>query len=135
MRSPQYGHPAFSEIATGYGPCRACLRTFDEGQEERLSFTYNAFEGLSDLPLPGPIFIHTDDCDPFRHSGFPEKLRDLPMLFEGFGESGELVVREKVQEYQIEYDISNIFTNTAIKYINLRNSEAGCFIARIDRKD
>ena len=54
MKSPQYGHPAFAEIADGYGPCRQCLKTFEQGAEERILFTYNAFENLSRLPLPGP---------------------------------------------------------------------------------
>jgi hypothetical protein len=31
MRSPGYGHPASVEVATGYGPCRLCLRTFRIG--------------------------------------------------------------------------------------------------------
>ena len=31
LRSPQYGHPAHRETATGYGPCRLCLRTFEVG--------------------------------------------------------------------------------------------------------
>jgi Protein of unknown function (DUF1203) len=28
MKSPQYGHPAHTEVAAGYGPCRQCLQTF-----------------------------------------------------------------------------------------------------------
>ncbi|MCB1025874.1 MAG: hypothetical protein KDB79_15875 [Acidobacteria bacterium] len=59
------------------------MKTFDAGNEERLLFTCNSSEGFSDLPRPEPIFIHNEDCDPFVSEGFPEKLRDLPMLFEG----------------------------------------------------
>lgn len=32
-RSPQYGHPTHTEIATGRGPCRSCLRAFRVGEE------------------------------------------------------------------------------------------------------
>jgi hypothetical protein len=32
-RAPGYGHPAHLELASGYGPCRHCLRTFQIGQE------------------------------------------------------------------------------------------------------
>lgn len=31
-RAPDYGHPAHRETATGYGPCRHCLRTFRVGE-------------------------------------------------------------------------------------------------------
>jgi len=43
LRSPQYGHPAHAEVATGYGPCRLCLQTFRVGHEQRLLFTYQPF--------------------------------------------------------------------------------------------
>lgn len=56
-RSPGYGHPAHSEVATGYGPCRHCLRTFRVGEERRTLFTHDPFHGLEELPLPGPVFI------------------------------------------------------------------------------
>jgi hypothetical protein len=60
MRSPGYGHPAHAEVATGYGPCRHCLRDFQVGKERRILFTYDPFHGIEPLPLPGPIFIHED---------------------------------------------------------------------------
>src|SRR5688500_16344033 len=92
--SPQYkGLLASSAIATGYGPCRSCLKTFNEGEEERLYIAYNPFEGLSDLPLPGHIFIHTEYCDEFRGEGFPESLLDLQLLFEGFGDESLMLKR------------------------------------------
>lgn len=133
MVSPQYGHPAFADIAKGYGPCRVCLKTFVKGAEERILFTYNAFENLSDLPLPGPVYIHKDECRAFNESGFPTELIDLPLLFEAFGAKSELVKREAVRKGKIEDQISAIFALTGVDYINIRNSEAGCFVARIER--
>ena len=40
LRSPGYGHPVVREVATGTGPCRACLGLFHTGTDERLLFTY-----------------------------------------------------------------------------------------------
>jgi hypothetical protein len=133
MKSPQYGHPAFAEIANGCGPCRACLKTFVEGSETRILFTYNAFENLSRLPLPSPVFIHEDECELFDEKGFPPDLVDLPLLFEGYGNESELVRREAVKKEKIDHQIAEIFALSAVRYINLRNSEAGCFVARIER--
>ena len=133
LTSPQYGHPAFVETAKGCGPCRQCLKTFAEGEEERILFTYNAFENLSSLPLPGPVFIHKNECESFANAGFPPDLIDLPMLFEGYAEQGRLVKREAVEKENIERQITEIFDQAEVKYISLRNAEAGCFVARIER--
>jgi hypothetical protein len=133
MKSPQYGHPAFSETANGYGPCRSCLGTFETGKEERILFTYNAFEGVSNLPSPGPVFIHMEHCERFDSNQFPEQLRRLPNLFEGYGENSELIRREGAAPDKIEKKIIDIFSNDSVKYINVRNADAGCFIARIER--
>ena len=133
LKSPQYGHQVFVDVATSYGPCRSCLKTFVTGKEDRLLFTYNAFEGLSNLPLPSPIYIHNDDCEHFDANEFPSGLRELPMLFEGFGDESELITRKPVNSDSIEQTIDDVFNESSIKYINIRNAEAGCFIARIER--
>lgn len=134
LKSPQYGHPAFAETARGYGPCRQCLKTFRQGAEERILFTYNAFENLSKLPLPGPVFIHKSECESFAADGFPPDLLALPLLFEAFAEEGELIARETVEKENPERQIAAIFARREVKYINLRNAEAGCFVARVERR-
>lgn len=133
MKSPQYGHPAFADVAKGYGPCRVCLKTFRKDAEERILFTYNAFENLSDLPLPSPVYIHKDECKAFDEAGFPPELIDLPLLFEGYGNDSELIKRKAVEKENIETQIAAIFALENVNYINLRNAEAGCFVALIER--
>jgi uncharacterized protein DUF1203 len=131
---PQYkGLPASSAIATGYGPCRSCLKTFNEGEEERLYIAYNPFEGLSDLPLPGHIFIHTEHCDEFNAEGFPTDLLDLPLLLEGYEDNSCMTRREKVDKADPDTQIEGMLADSSIRFLNIRNAEAGCFIARIDR--
>ena len=131
MVSAQYGHPAFADVAKGYGPCRVCLKTFVKGAEERILFTYNAFESLSNLPLPSPVYIHKNECESFDENGFPSELIDLPLLFEGFGNESRLVTREAVKKSRIEEQITEIFALSDVRYINIRNAEAGCFVAQI----
>ncbi len=133
MKSPQYGHQAFADVAKGYGPCRQCLKTFVKGADERILFTYNAFENLSDLPLPSPIFIHKNECESFAGDAFPSDLLDLPLLFEGYADDSKLVEREAMKKEVLENQIAEIFDISQVKYINIRNAEAGCFIARIER--
>ena len=131
--SPQYGHPALVDLAKGYGPCRSCLKTFHKGEENRILFTYNPFEGLDALPSPGPIFIHEEECHRYEGTTFPLEIRSLPLYFEGYGQEGLILETERIVNEGIEEAIERFFLNTEVKYINIRNAEAGCFIARIDR--
>jgi hypothetical protein len=133
-KSPQYGHPASSGIATGYGPCRSCLKTFETGKDERVLFTYNPFAGRAGLPLPGPVFIHKSECERYDAEFFPPGLRNLPMVFEAFAADGEMLKRVKVAEENIEALIDELFALPAADYIYVRNAEAGCFMAIIERK-
>jgi hypothetical protein len=135
MVSPFGGLPAFSSVATGYGPCRSCLKTFNEGKEDRIYLTYNPFDGVSELPLPGPIFIHTEECEKFSGNDFPQDLRRLPMIFEGFGNESNLVVSERVGVERLEDQADEILNTPQVEFIHIRNAEAGCFIARIENAE
>jgi hypothetical protein len=134
LRSPQYGHPAHAEVALGYGPCRSCLNVFRAGEERRLLFTYDPFAGLDPYPSPGPIFIHESHCSPYDQDGtFPPALRNLPLTLEGYGDGRWLITRERPAAEQIEAAIDHIFANPTVQYIHVRNTEAGCYMFRIER--
>jgi hypothetical protein len=132
--SPQYGHPAHVERATGYGPCRLCLDTFRVGEDERLLFTYNPFAELDAYPSPGPIFVHAAGCAPFDAAeGFPAALRTLPLTLEGYAPGRWLVARERVEGGDVEGAAARLFAHAAVTYVHVRNTEAGCYIARLER--
>ena len=87
LLSPQYKSlTAIVSLANGYGPCRSCLRVFDQGTDYRIYFTYNSFDGRSSLPDPGPVFVHQNECTRFTGEGIPDDLLQLPVLLEAFGE-------------------------------------------------
>lgn len=133
LRAPGYGHPAHVEVAPSYGPCRACLRTFHVGEEERVLFTYNPFHGIDDYPSPGPVFVHRDACEPWSGDGFPPELRALPLMLEGYGAGRWLVAREPVSDGGVEDALGRLFAHPAVTYVHVRNAEAGCYIARVER--
>jgi hypothetical protein len=130
-RSPQYGHPAHLETATGYGPCRLCLRTFSVGVDERLLFTYQPFTDPAALPAPGPVFIHAAECERYDRTELPEDLQALPLVVEGYGRDGALVVQRRVGHMGFEAVLDGVLETSGVDYAHLRNAEAGCFIARI----
>ena len=133
-RAPRYGHPAHHEAAKGYGPCRSCLRTFDTSSDRRILFTWNSFEGLDDYPSPGPIFIHENDCAPFdRRDEFPSELRDLPLVLEAYGDARWIRHRAFVSGEAIEAELQQMLGDEEVRFVQVRNREAGCYIARVER--
>jgi hypothetical protein len=134
LKSPQYGHPAHREIATGYGPCRVCLRTFEIGREERLLFTYQPFGEPGSLPAPGPIYIHAEACTPYNGDDLPPDFRALPLVVEGYRSGSELVAQERVGQGDPEAILRRVFEDAGAQYAHIRNGEAGCFMARVERR-
>jgi hypothetical protein len=134
LKSPQYGHPAHMERAAGYGPCRACLKQFRAGEEDRILFTYNPFDSLDSYPSPGPIFIHAESCPSYDAPGsFPEELRSLPLTLEAYGADRWIIGRERPSASEIESCVERLLQTSGVHYIHVRNTEAGCFIATIER--
>lgn len=134
LKSPQYGHPAHVELAAGYGPCRACLQQFRTGKEDRILFTYNPFENFDSYPSPGPVFIHAKSCPAYSEPDrFPEELKSLPLTLEAYGENRWIIARERPAADEIEGSVERLLQTSGVRYIHVRNTEAGCFIARIER--
>jgi hypothetical protein len=132
MRAPGYGHPAHREIATGYGPCRVCLRTFQVGIEERILFTYQPFTAPGSLPSPAPVFIHSSACVRYDASEPPPDFLALPLVVEGYAREGRLLDQERVGDEGLVDVLERAFSR-GIAYAHVRNGEAGCFMARVER--
>jgi hypothetical protein len=135
MKSPQYGHPAHRERAGGTGPCRSCLRTFEVGAEDRLLFTYQPFSDPESLPAPGPVFIHADTCQRYDALELPPDFRELPLVVEGYGPGGRLLIQERVVDEMPEVVLARAFAVPGVVHGHIRNGEAGCFMARVERHD
>ncbi len=135
MKSPGYDHPAHREIAAGYGPCRLCLRTFKIGAEERILFTLDPFYGIENLPLPGPVFIHAEECARYEeYSGFPNDLRVHPLTLEGYAKGRRLLAQIYVEDSDIELALDGILANAEVDYVHVRDTHAGCYDLRVERR-
>ena len=133
-RAPGYGHPVHAEVATGYGPCRLCLRDFAVGVDRRLLFTLDPFHGLEPYPLPGPVFIHERECD--RHpelGGFPEDLRTHDLTFAAYGRGRVLRSEERVAGRDADSAIARLLGRPDVDYIHVRDTAAGCYDLRVER--
>ena len=127
QKAPQYNHPAHSETAAGHGPCRLCLRVFRVGQEQRTLFTYNPFEGLEPLPLPGPVFIHKEHCERYSEdAGFP-------LVLNVYAHGPKLLNQVFAAPNEAETRIEELLAQPSVDYIEVRDRQAGCFDFRVQR--
>ncbi len=135
-KAPVYQHPAFTETAVGYGPCRHCLRTFRVGEEKRTLFTYDPFSGIEALPLPGPVFIHSDGCERYpEHGGYPADLRPYPVVLNVYRKGLKLLRQVFVAPGEAEATIADVFAHSEADYIEVRDRTAGCFDFRVQRSE
>ncbi len=134
LRSPGYGHPAHTELATGYGPCRQCLRAFTVGSERRILFTYDPFNGTEQLPLPGPVFIHEHHCERYREDGgFPSDLLSHRLTLNAYARGRRLVSQRYVTNGIVESELEGLLQDREVAYIHVRDTDAGCYDFCIER--
>jgi hypothetical protein len=133
-RSPGYGHPVHSEIATGYGPCRVCLRDFEIGVDRRLLFTCDPFFGIEPFPLPGPVFIHEAECERYpENAGFPADVLGHRLTLAAYARGPILRAEERVDGPAIPEAVSRVLSRQDVDYLHVRDTEAGCYDFRIER--
>lgn len=137
MLAPQYGHRAHADVATDHAPCRVCLRVLTPGQDKRLLFTYDPFEAAGTTPLPGPVYIHAEPCEPYAGAGFPPQLRAMSILLDVYGDDRRLVAEVMLGEVAdpatIDTAVAEQLDDVQVRYLHVRSATAGCFVAAITR--
>jgi hypothetical protein len=134
MKAPGYGHPAHTEVAAGYGPCRHCLRKFEIGKERRVLFTYDPFFEIENVPLPGPIFVHANECARYPEDGvYPPELRDVPAVLCAYGEGRKLLEEIGVTDRNQPAVAETLLQRPEVRYVHIRDLSAGCYDFRIER--
>jgi len=138
MTSPKYGFPAHREVAAGRAPCRHCLELVQLNREELILFTMDAFYGLPNgetvPPSPGPVYIHAEACGRYDgERGIPETYRGRLLTLEAFGADRKLLAEVRASDSREEKIAEELFANQEVKYIQVRSTEAGCFLFRLER--
>lgn len=135
MKDPRYGFPANTSVAEGDAPCRHCLRLISAGTNQTL-FTYDAFDGLEKLPLPGPVYVHAEACERYPDDGgFPAALRRSPRTLNAYARGRKLVAQEYVEGANVDETIERLLRRGDVDYIHVRSTTAGCYTFRIERAD
>ena len=134
-KAPKYGFPAHKEIAAGRAPCRHCLRLIRVHEEELYLFTYDAFSELGVPPLPGPVYIHADVCE--RSDGadsIPEEYRGRLLTLLAYGSDRKLIEERRLTGGNEDEEAKRLFAHPDVQYVQVRSTEAGCYLFRLERR-
>jgi hypothetical protein len=63
----------------------------------------------------------------------PEEYRGRLLTLEGYGRGRALVKEIRVSDGAEERAAAQLFSDVEIRYVNVRSTEAGCYLFRLDR--
>jgi len=134
-----FGNEVIEKVAMGSGPCRVSLQPFEKGVDKRLLLKHSPFEIDNAFNQPGPIFIKSDEVEEYRDIyRFPPEIKvnkkSFPLSLIGYDEEQQMVFTQLVGDGDVDEMIDHIFdTRADVAYLHARNSEACCFICKIER--
>jgi len=138
-RKDDFNHEVIEQTATGLGPCRVSLKPFKKGVDNRLLFTHSPFEIDNAYNQPGPVFINAADVEEYSDIyRFPSEIKankqSFPLTLIGYNTEQMMVLSKMVGDRDVDEMITEIFEkNDGVSYLHVRNSQACCFICKIER--
>lgn len=138
-KKDDYGLEVVEQVAMGAGPCRVSLKPFEVGKDIRLVFRHGPFEIKNAFDQPGPVFINKKPVKAYEDIyNFPPEIKkdkeNFPLSLIGYNDEQKMVYTKLVGEEDVEDLIEDVFkTNDNVTYLHARNSEACCFICKIER--
>jgi hypothetical protein len=76
------------------------------------------------------VYIHAASCERYDGDGFPAGLRGLDLTFEAVAPGPRVLALERSAGDDAERVIGCLLDLPDVEYVNVRNTEAGCFVAR-----
>lgn len=138
-RKDDFGRDVIEQVATGSGPCRISLKPFIKGVDKRLLFTHSPFEIDNVYNQSGPVFINAEEVEEYSDIyRFPIEIKtnkkSFPLSLIGYDKDQMMVFTAMVGDNDVDEMIRGIFDRRPeVDYLHARNSEACCYICRIER--
>ena len=136
-----FGNVVIEQVATGKGPCRVSLKPFKVGEDVRLLLSHTPFTEQNIFNQPGPIFISKDEVEPYSDvHRFPPEIKNnkenFPLSLIGYSKRQNMVYTKLVGDEDVDILIEKIFDEyPKVEYLHVRNSEACCYICKVERFD
>ncbi|MFT4762698.1 MAG: hypothetical protein ACI9LN_004686 [Saprospiraceae bacterium] len=134
-----FGNKVYEQVASGKGPCRISLKPFEVGKDIRLVFKHSPFRIDNAFNQSGPIFINKNEVEPYADIyTFPKEIEtdkeNFPLSLIGYGKDQKMIYTKLVGNNDVDDLITEIFeTEKNVDFLHARNSEACCFICKIER--
>jgi len=134
-----FGNEVLVQLATGVGPCRVSLKPFKVNEDYRLVFSHSPFAIKNPYNQPGPVFINRDEVEEYTDIyRFPPEIKadkvNFPISLIGYDKNQKMIFTRMVGDNDVDEVIEETFeTNKEIEFLHARNSEAACFICKIER--
>ncbi|MGC4035458.1 MAG: DUF1203 domain-containing protein [Chitinophagaceae bacterium] len=134
-----FGNEVVSQVATGKGPCRVSLKPFEKGKDERFLISHSPFAIDNAYNQPGPIFINKKPVEAYKDVyRFPPEIKadkkSFPLSLIGYNAEQFMVFTQLVGDKDVDLLIEEIFdTHPEVDYLHARNSQACCFICKIEK--
>jgi len=134
-----FGNEITEQIAGGYGPCRLSLKPFRPGVDRRVLLGHSPFAIANAFNQPGPIFVNSADVEEYADiHRFPPEIKtdkvNFPLSLIGYNTAQQMVFSELVGDQDVDEMIERIFeVETDVEYLHARNSQACCFICKVER--
>lgn len=138
-RKDDFGNQVIEQLATAKGPCRVSLKPFKVGEDVRILLSHSPFEQHNIFNQPGPIFISKEDVEPYNDvHRFPPEIKNnkesFPLSLIGYSRKQNMVFTQLVGDADVDLLIEKIFDeHPEVEYLHARNSEACCYICKIER--
>ena len=138
-KKDDFGNDLTAQLATGKGPCRVSLQPFVPGKDRRLLLSHSPFSIDNAFNQPGPVFIHQNEVEPYSDiHRFPPEIKadkkSFPLTLMGYNKDQNMIYTRIVGDDDADVLIIAIFEeHPAVDYLHARNSQACCFICKIER--
>jgi hypothetical protein len=134
-----FGNQVIEQVATGKGPCRVSLKPFKVGKDIRILLSHSPFAEQNIFNQPGPVFISKEEVEAYSDvHRFPPEIKNnkdsFPLSLIGYSRKQNMILTRLVGDDDVELLIEKIFDEyPKVEYLHVRNSEACCYICKVER--
>jgi hypothetical protein len=113
-------------------PCRHCLHWAKPG-ERVILFSYAAIPPGHPYSESGPIFVHAQQCEPYRATDqYPADFRK-GRVFRAYNTNHDMIDAEVANGTEPEAIVEKLLENPETAFVDARSVSHGCFTFRIER--
>jgi hypothetical protein len=125
-------HAVMTADAPDSYPCRHCLSWAKPG-ESVILFPYAAIAPGRPYAESGPIFVHTEACEPYRVTDqYPADFRN-GRVFRAYNSTSDMIDAQVGNGSEPEAVVEKLLQNPETAFVDVRSVSRGCFTFRIER--